>query len=193
MVYIMVYSCIIIISIIIIIRLFIGLSSTINSLYTELAERDTINQLVIYCTLIGGCLKWIPSQESTPDRSPLMAVYNWLIHIEWTPCFSRVSEVYVFFPKQTLGVGSLQTCQRGKENQCLRQCGMSLSLHFIGMFTTVEFRMKLLELVVYRAAIGHKQNVWLKTASSVLDQIEVYSGVQKPKTGVRIFYFFLLL
>lgn len=41
---------------------------------------------------------------------------------------------------------------------------MSLSLHFIGMFTTVEFRMKLLELVVYRAAIGHKQNVWLKTA-----------------------------
>ncbi len=46
---------------------------------------------------------------------------------------------------------------------------MSLSLNCIGMFTTVEFRMKLLELVVYRAAIGHKQNVWFKTAPSVLD------------------------
>jgi len=118
---------------------------------------------------VGWCLKWIHSQESTPDRSLLRAVYNWLIH---NTVHLKVSEVYVFFPKQTLEVGSLQTCQRGKENQCLRQCGMSLSLHFIGMFTTVEFRMKLLELVVYRAAIGHKQNGWLKTASSELYQIE---------------------
>lgn len=71
----------------------------------------------------------------------------------------RVSEVHVFFQSKLWGVGSLQNCQTGKENQCFRQCGMSLSLHFIGMFTTVEFRMKLLELVVYRAATGHKQNV----------------------------------
>ncbi len=53
----------------------------------------------------------------------------------------------------------MQTCQREKIIKCVRQCAMSPCLDFIGMFTTVEFRMKLLELVVYRAAIGHKQNV----------------------------------
>lgn len=58
---------------------YIGFSSTISSPHTELAERDTISQPVIYCTVIEGCLKLIPSQESTPDHSPLKAVYNWLI------------------------------------------------------------------------------------------------------------------
>ncbi len=68
--------------------------------------------------------------------------------------------IYIFFfSKQTLGGESMQTCQREKIIQCVRQCAMSPCLDFIGMFTTVEFRMKLLELVVYRAAIGPKQNV----------------------------------
>lgn len=51
----MVYSCIIIIIIIIIPPFYVAFIH--NQFNTELAERDTINQPVIYCTLIGGCLK----------------------------------------------------------------------------------------------------------------------------------------
>lgn len=105
------------------------LSFTISSLHTELAERDTINQPVIYCTLIGGCLKWIPSQESTPDRSPLMAVYNWLIHIEWTPCFSRVSEVYVFFQSKLWESDLRKPVKGGKKINVLD----SVECHFLSI------------------------------------------------------------